>query len=351
MQDKPTGADKLHFEDVDVGKPVSFGRKVVTKDEIIAYASAYDPQLIHLDEEVAKRSIVGGLCASGFHSCAMLMRMVADDVLNRATSLGSPGMDEVRWLKPVRPGDVLTGRYVCEEKRVLASRPHVGIAKVKFSMLNQDGAEVMIWASNQLLGVRHPQPVEATPKSKPGKGAAQQDDMWAAPLGPPPSRTSNFFEDRLIGEMADLGSHTFAKSEIVAFAEQFDPQPFHLDEEAAKASLFGALCASGWHTAAHYIRLSVVLRQGIEADIARQGGRIAVYGPSPGFKNVRWLKPVYVDDTITYRNRTIGKIDLKSRPDRGLVVTHTQGRNQKGEIVFSIEGQILAERRELYKPA
>jgi acyl dehydratase len=348
MQDTPRRpADKLHLEDLEIGRTVPFGHKLVTKDEIIAFARAYDPQLIHLDEEVARRSIVGGLCASGFHSCAMFMRMLADDVLNHVTSLGSPGMDEVKWMKPVRPGDALSGRYTCTEKRALGSRPGVGLAKVRFEMLNQTGETVMSWDSNQLLKARHPQAPDAGAAGSKGAKPEPLTSFWDM-SGPPPSRTSNYFEDRVIGEMADLGSHTFGKDEIIAFAREYDPQPFHIDAEAAKASLFGALCASGWHTAAHYIRLSVALRQGIEAVIAAAGGRNAIYGPSPGFKNVRWLKPVYVGDTISYRTRTSEKIDLKSRPDRGLLRFQTQGRNQNGEIVFAITGQILVERREPY---
>lgn len=350
MQEKTAAhADLLHFEDLIVGQTVPFGRKRVTKEEIVAFASAYDPQPIHLDEEVAKRSIVGGLCASGFHSCAILMRMLADDVLNKATSLGSPGMDEVKWLKPVRPDDVLTARYTCTSKRVLGSRPNVGLAPVTFEMVNEAGDVVMIWRSNQLLRVRHPEANVPTAATSPAKAASPPlQSLWDVE-GPAPSERSNYFEDRVIGETADLGSHTFGKDEIVAFAREFDPQPFHLDETAAKSSLFGALCASGWHAAAHYIRLSVALRQGIEAKIRAAGGTVAIYGPSPGFKNVRWLKPVFVGDTITYRNRVTEKIDLKSRPERGLIVSETHGRNQKGEIVFAINGQILAERREPYR--
>jgi acyl dehydratase len=350
MQDKPhSPVDKLHLEDLEIGRTIPFGHKLVTKDEIVAFARAYDPQLIHLDEEVARKSIVGGLCASGFHSCAMFMRMLADDVLNHSTSLGSPGMDEVKWMKPVRPGDVLSGRYTCTEKRALGSRPEVGLAKVHFEMLNQKDETVMSWDSNQLLKVRHP--LAASTGATRANGNAKPaplSSFWEM-SGPPPSRTSNHFEDRVIGEMADLGSHTFAEDEIIAFAREYDPQPFHIDAEAAKSSLFGALCASGWHTAAHYIRLSVALRQKIEAEIAAAGGRNAIYGPSPGFKNVRWLKPVYVDDTIAFRTRTSEKIELKSRPDRGLMRFETQGRNQNGEIVFAITGQILVERREPYR--
>jgi acyl dehydratase len=246
---------------------------------------------------------------------------------------------------------VLSGRYTCLEKRALRSRPNVGLAKVRFEMLNQNGEIVMTWNSNQLLGVRHP---EAAPIGDAGKAPAPSpplQSLWDGPSGPPPSSTGNFLEDRVIGEVSDLGSYTFAKDEIIAFAREYDPQPFHLDEAAGKASLFGGLCASGWHTAAIYIRLSVASRRRYEAAIEKNGGRLATYGPSPGFKNIRWLKPVFPGDTISFRTRTIEKIDLRSRPDRGLLVSESQGRNQNGEIVFAINGQILVERREPYRAA
>jgi acyl dehydratase len=146
----------IYFEDFVVGETVSFGRKVVSKEEIIAFARAFDPQPFHLDEEAAKSSLIGRLCASGWHSCAMLMRMLADDVLNKAASLGSPGLDEVKWLKPVLPGDELIGRYTCTAKRVLASRPGVGLCQVLFEMLNQDGDVLMTWSGSQFFKVRTP---------------------------------------------------------------------------------------------------------------------------------------------------------------------------------------------------
>jgi acyl dehydratase len=146
----------VHFEDIVVGETLPFGRKIVSKDEIIAFARAFDPQPFHLDEEAAKTSLIGRLCASGWHSCAMLMRMLADEVLNKGASLGSPGLEEVKWLKPVLPGDVLTARYTCTAKRVLASRPGVGLCNMLFEMLNQDGEVVMTWAGSQLFKVRAP---------------------------------------------------------------------------------------------------------------------------------------------------------------------------------------------------
>jgi acyl dehydratase len=342
--------DKVHLEEIEVGRTIPFGRLTVTKDEIVAFARAYDPQPIHLDEEAARRSIVGGLCASGFHSCALQMRLLADGLLNSWTSLGSPGIDEVKWIKPVRPGDALTSRYTCTEKRALGSRPEVGLAKITFEMLNGAGEVVQTWFSNQLVKVRNPQPADRRDGAN-GSSAPKLESLWESPSGPEPSRGSNFFEDRVVGETFDLGSQTLARDEVLAFARQFDPQPFHLDDAAAARTYFGRLSASGWHTAALFIRQFVAFRQGIEREMRERGLRVAHYGPSPGFRSLRWLKPVYPGDTLTFRGRTAAKIDLKSRPDRGLIQTDSQARNQHGEVVFAIRGQILAERREPYRPA
>jgi acyl dehydratase len=155
MSERPEAA-LIHFEDIVVGATVPFGHKVVSRDEIVAFARAFDPQPFHLDEEAAKSSLIGRLCASGWHSCGMLMRMLADEVLNNAASLGSPGLDEVKWLKPVFPGDGLTARYTCTAKRVLASRPGVGLCQMLFEMLNQHGDVVMTWFGSQFFRVRMP---------------------------------------------------------------------------------------------------------------------------------------------------------------------------------------------------
>lgn len=142
------------FEDFEVGRTVAFGRHVVSKDEIIDFAREFDPQPVHLDEEVAKTTLAKGLCASGFHTCGMLMRMMCDSFVNQSSSLGSPGVDEVKWMKPVRPGDVLTGRYTVLDKRVTRSRPDVGVCKMRLEALNGDGDVVMSWVSAQFLRLR-----------------------------------------------------------------------------------------------------------------------------------------------------------------------------------------------------
>jgi acyl dehydratase len=347
VQDSVAGEGKLHHEDLEVGKPYTFGHKVVTKEEIIAFGRAYDPQPMHVDEEAAKATLVGGLCTSGYHTCAIMMRMLCDGLLGRMVSLGSPGVDEVRWIKPVRPGDTLHATYVVQEKRDLASRPDVGVAKVQLELVNRNGEVASTWRTNQLTRRR-------SPGAAPQPGTAKREKPQLASLWDAPDvgalSADAFFEDRSIGETADLGRHTFMRDEIIQFAREFDPQPFHLDEAAAKASLFGGLCASGWHTAAIFIRHAVMARQQATAEARAKGLRLAAYGPSPGFRNLAWHRPVYVGDTIEFRTRLAEKIDLKSRPERGLLASTVQGRNQKGEIVFSNTTQMLAERRAPYRP-
>lgn len=154
-----------------------------------------------------------------------------------------------------------------------------------------------------------------------------------------------YLEDLVVGAPVELGSHTFARPEIMEFARKYDPQPFHLDDEAARRSLFGSLSASGWHTAAIWLRLMVDNRNR-ESDFMRfRGERPARYGPSPGFEQLKWLKPVLAGDTLRFTSKVIEKRDVRSRPDVGLVVYQNEGINQNGEVVFQITSKIFVERR------
>ena len=339
--------NRLHHEDLEVGTAVDGGGRTVLKDEIVAFGRAWDPQPLHVDEEAAKATLVGGLCASGWHTCCIMMRLVADNMLNRVASLGAPGVDEGRWMVPLRPGDVVACRYTVLEKRDLHSRPDVGICKALVELFNQRGEAVANWRTNQLTRRRHPGAASGAPATRERKADAT---LWEVPGSASLLRPDLYFEDRQIGELTDFGSHTFARDEIVSFASAFDPQPFHLDEAAAKTSLFGALCASGWHTVLFAVRGHICARLEGNRQARAQGMTLAAYGPSPGFRSLSWYKPVYVGDTLDYRGRLAAKIDLKSRPDRGLLATEIEARNQRGESVLRVTSQILAERREPYRP-
>ncbi|WP_322514227.1 MaoC family dehydratase [Rhodopseudomonas palustris] len=154
-----------------------------------------------------------------------------------------------------------------------------------------------------------------------------------------------FLEDMRVGQRREIGAYTFTAENIVAFAEQFDPQPFHLDEEAGRNSLFGGLAASGWHIASACMRLLVLERQQEAAAEAARGEPVAVWGPSPGFRDLRWIKPVLAGDTITYANVVESVRPSDSRPEWGIIQARNTGTNQRGELVFSFLATAFVPRR------
>jgi acyl dehydratase len=134
----------IYWEDFVPGSMTELGPRLVTAEEIVAFARQFDPQPMHLDDAGARAAGLDGLIASGWHTCAMLMRMIADDFrLNNVASMGSPGVDEVRWLKPVRPDDRLTVRRTITASRPSNSRPDMGFVTCLFEMVNQRGDLVM----------------------------------------------------------------------------------------------------------------------------------------------------------------------------------------------------------------
>lgn len=134
---------KLYWEDFAVGQTIELGEREVSRDEIVEFAQQYDPQAFHVDEAAAEASLYGGLIASGWHTCAMVMRMMCDGYLLRSASLGSPGIDSIRWLRPVRPGDVLRAQMIVLEARPSASKPDRGILKSDWKVFNQHDELVM----------------------------------------------------------------------------------------------------------------------------------------------------------------------------------------------------------------
>ena len=155
----------------------------------------------------------------------------------------------------------------------------------------------------------------------------------------------SYLEDLVPGATTTLGSFTFEAKDIIRFARAYDPQPFHLDPEAARQSLFGDLCASGWHTAAVWMKLMIGHRERHRREAERAGQEAPKLGPSPGFKNLKWLKPVYAGDTITYASTIAGTRPSASRPGWGLAFHRNTGINQNGEEVFSFDGAVFWQRR------
>ena len=154
------------------------------------------------------------------------------------------------------------------------------------------------------------------------------------------------FNDTKLGDRRDYGKHTFTAEDIKRFAASFDPQPFHMDEDAAKKSHFGGLCASGWHTTAACMRLIIDYHKRLSAEMIARGERPAKIGPSPGFKNLKWLKPIYAGDTVAFGSEVIEMRPSASRPQWGVIRMRTTGANQKGERVYEVEHAAFIERHE-----
>ena len=153
MQEK-TSDIRYWFEDLTPGRVFDLGKKTVSAEEIIRFAREYDPQPFHLSEEAGKASILGGLAASGWHSCAMMMRLLYDNLLHWTSSEGAPGVDGVEWRKPVLAGDMLSASSEVLERRPLNSRPGLGIVRFRHTVTNQRGEIVMVMENPGMFRMR-----------------------------------------------------------------------------------------------------------------------------------------------------------------------------------------------------
>ena len=142
---------KFYFEDFSPGWTAEYGPRRVTREEMIGFAAQFDPQPMHLDEEAARHTMLGGLAASGWHTCSVMMKMIADGVLLDSASMGAPGIEEVKWLKPVRPGDSLTVRGSVLSTRASLSKPDRGFVSFFWEVFNDRGEKVMTLACPQML--------------------------------------------------------------------------------------------------------------------------------------------------------------------------------------------------------
>jgi acyl dehydratase len=145
---------KWYFEDFTEGQEIVLGGRLVTEEEIIAFATQFDPQPFHIDHDAAARSIFGRLAVSGWHTCSMMMRLVVDGILNDSSSMGSPGLDSIRWLKPVYAGDTLTVTYLTKEVRPSNSKPDRGVVVSVWKATNQHGELVATVEGMGMFGRR-----------------------------------------------------------------------------------------------------------------------------------------------------------------------------------------------------
>jgi acyl dehydratase len=145
-----------------------------------------------------------------------------------------------------------------------------------------------------------------------------------------------FYEEMEVGQRREVGAYTFTAETIKKFAAKYDPQRFHLDEEEGRKSLFGGLAASGWHVGSVCMKMMVTDGQRRVREAIARGEEVATWGPSPGFRDLRWLKPVLAGDTVTFSSALESKRLSDSRPGWGILQSRSSGVNQRGEEVYSI---------------
>jgi acyl dehydratase len=257
--------------------------------------------------------------------------------------MGAPGVEEVRWLRPVLPGETVEAELKVIDVKESKSRPEMGLVRFETEVRNPRGEAVLGQTNWIMIGRRgHSWPPRAL--SRPDREAPRvapppATDVAALPIASP------FLDDLEVGAVTELGAVTFEPDAIIRFAKAFDPQIFHVDPEAARQTAFGGLCASGWHTGSAWMRLMVDHRQRCRDEAIRRGETPADLGPSPGFRNLRWVKPVYAGDTVAYRSTLTGARPSANRPGWGIASHRNSGVNQHGEEVFSFEGAVLWQRR------
>ncbi|MCF4099068.1 MaoC family dehydratase [Maritalea mediterranea] len=152
--------DRLHYEDLEEGTIIQLGQHTITKDEIISFAKEFDPLPFHLDEEVAKKSLLGGLASSGWQTAGITLRMLVDAFLGNVASKGGLGFENLKWKKPLMKGDTLTGTVTLSSLRLSKSHPEKAVMIFEFDMRNQKNQQVMTMSLANLVAVRHPKKTE-----------------------------------------------------------------------------------------------------------------------------------------------------------------------------------------------
>lgn len=319
----------LFYEDFVVGRTEPYGVLTIDEAEMLAFAREFDPQPMHLDGASRQARMMGGLLASGWFTVSANMRLMVDSFLARSSSMAGPGVSSVRWVKPVRAGDVLDGTFTILDRKVSRTKPDRGFVRFLLTLHNRDGELAFEQDCLVMFGLREPSPPRTT-----GSEIARpaQEDLPRTPtrefLGP--------IDEIAAGDIVRWGDHTFTEEAIIRFGIRFDPQAYHIDRAAGEASHFGGLVASGWHSASAWLRTVIDHWNAIGA-----ATRLPARGPGFGLKDIVWFKPVYAGDTLTYYSKVIDARPSASKPGWGILTQRNYGYNQRGDLVLAFTGASL----------
>ncbi|RAI44146.1 MaoC/PaaZ C-terminal domain-containing protein [Rhodoplanes roseus] len=301
------------FEDFPPGLERRYGRFALSAEAIASYAAMFGPA------DAAGAGVAGPAEPPPLMLCSILMRLNCDGWLGDAAGRGAPGIDEIHWRTPAQVGEILSARFRVLDSRPSGSRPDIGFVRFRYDLLANDDRVVLTQTNSVMIARRD-------------GGDAPAAGATRAAVGPAPvSRDTELparWADAALGTPYALGVVTFDPDGIVGFAQHYDPQPFHLDHAAAQAGPFGALAASGWHTASAWA-------QAFAARCAAQG---LVVPRLLSATDLRWRRPVYAGDTLAFETT----ITAVSPVGESLTMrAHGTGTNQDGVTAFAFEADMV----------
>lgn len=305
------------------------------KVDIFAFATAFDPQPAHLDEHAAREMPLRGLSASGWHTCAVIAYALEEALAGIPGYVGITGVDDLRWLKPVRPGDSLVGRAILEPPTVCTCGHVEERRRAQIEVRNQWGVEVLSWSCHVLSSRSRASAVatgcalRTTRHSKVGRRSGEH--------------LVKYFEDIHCGDEIELSSYHFTPESFDVFESIVVPDHggIRMAHTYAKPGY-----VRSWHVVAGWMKLITAYYDERAAQLVRANLPVPRLGPAIGLRWLRWFAPVSLGERITFRSWVEHKVNAAGTPQWGLLVAGAEGYNERGETVISFYPQFLLERRE-----
>lgn len=323
-----------YWEDIEDGETLPLGTATMSREEIVAFASEFDPQPFHLDDEAARGTLLGGQAASGWHTCVVVMGLVDKAMIERALSLQTPGAEEIRWRKPVRPGDALSGRVVLSSKSTCACSSSAGACRAFVEVFNQCAEPVLSWRMDCILPRR-------STGAKGRRPCPMRSERPARVRRRLADHAIKFFDDVAAGDEIALGCYAFTADRVGTFRTRYGDA---LSRRIGLTTAVSGGLAHEWHVVSAWMQCLVRYYRLQSERLRREGKPVPLLGPAAGVKHLRWHAPVRAGEVISFSTWAERKLDIASHGDWGLLIAGAEGVNARGEIVVSFYPQMLLQR-------
>jgi acyl dehydratase len=326
------------WEELGTGTTLDLGRLTFTRENIVSFAAEFDGQPFHLDDDAARRTLLGGLSASGWHTCTTIADLLSRVFVRQSIDVEIVGAGEVAWLKPVRPDDEISVQVTWGQKLACACGNGLLACTVMIEACNGRGEKVLRWQADCIFrrGNEVQQPDAANCSLRRGHRSRV-------------SRRSKidfikFFDDIAEGDTIELGEYAFTGNRIADFRQQYFTGGLSRERCERAISSCAAPTAAGWHVAAAWMHC-IVRSYGWQSERLRRLGRpVPLLGPAAGIRHLRWHAPVRAGTVISFRAWAERKLEISSHPDWGLLVVGAEGLDSRRKPVVSFYPLMLLQR-------